>query len=254
MATRLVLALLAVAGVAIAVLAAVGTLDPGDGTAVRLTVAGLGAALALVAVAGLLLSRRRPAPAPLEGEQVGTASREQTPAPAAPLDGRGVFGPTRSAPVRPGAGSPGAAPPPSEAVPAARPAPAAARPPSAEVPPVAGPPGAVGPPAAAGPTTAGEVVAPAVIDLRDATPEQIRRGVASGQRALIDLLVEQGDLTGHGPITDHDVRTLVFVAVSARDLVGALLGAGALDPDRSTPAIGELFHEGPAGPAPRPEA
>lgn len=71
---------------------------------------------------------------------------------------------------------------------------------------------------------------PTIIDLSGADPEEIRRGLAAGERELIEQLVDDGELTDGGPITDRDVETLVFVAVSTSDLLEALLERPALGP------------------------
>jgi hypothetical protein len=83
-------------------------------------------------------------------------------------------------------------------------------------------------PASVGPVS--PVEDPEVIALRDASPEDVRRGVAAGQRALVEQWVADGELSGDGPLSDGDVGTMVFLAVSTEELLEALLGRPALGP------------------------
>lgn len=53
--------------------------------------------------------------------------------------------------------------------------------------------------------------------------DRIERSIAAGTTAVIEALVEVGELTGSGPITDSDVRTIVFVSVATAELLDLLL-------------------------------
>ncbi|MGI9613639.1 MAG: hypothetical protein ACR2QO_12055 [Acidimicrobiales bacterium] len=55
--------------------------------------------------------------------------------------------------------------------------------------------------------------------------------ITSGELGIITSLVEDGSLSLEGPITDRDVRTMVFVAFTSSELRKILFAGGSLDSD-----------------------
>ena len=92
-----------------------------------------------------------------------------------------------------------------------------------------------------------------IIDLRDVTPHSgpgVEAAIRSGELEVISALIEQGMLSTDGPISDRDVRTMVYVAFTSNELRKLLLAGGA--PDGPNPGIDlgpvELFGDGLAQP------
>ena len=59
----------------------------------------------------------------------------------------------------------------------------------------------------------------------------IDSAITSGELSIITSLVEDGSLSLEGPITDRDVRTMVFVAFTSSELRKILFAGGSLDTD-----------------------
>jgi hypothetical protein len=273
MLKRAMLGLLAVVAAVVTLLALADAFGLG-GTA-RWAVAVTAGAVVVAALGALLVAGRdrRQEPAPDAAAQPSLPARNGRPAERVPLGPVIVPAPALSGDVpapalrafvppgspaelvtRPAAPTPVAPPTPEGLAPPPAP-PAPAPPEGLTLPPDPIPEGlapAPAPPAPAAP----EGLAPAPppnpsavepsrgpsLDLAAATPGEIRRGVASGEQAVVELLVEQGDLTSAGPLTDRDVQTMVFVAIAARDLIDALLGSGQL---AGAAPLGALSHGDP---------
>lgn len=80
-----------------------------------------------------------------------------------------------------------------------------------------------------------------IIDLRPAktTPASgIESAIRSGEYGVIASLIEQGMLTTEGPITDRDVRTMVYVAFTSSELRKILAAGGTVDGDNSDLELG----------------
>jgi hypothetical protein len=60
------------------------------------------------------------------------------------------------------------------------------------------------------------------VELLKYSSSEIAAVVKEQESALVDTLIDEGLLTTDGPITDRDVRTMVFVAVSSTELVDVL--------------------------------
>ncbi|MEM9889375.1 MAG: hypothetical protein AAF962_00825 [Actinomycetota bacterium] len=87
-------------------------------------------------------------------------------------------------------------------------------------------------------TSAG--IAP-IIDLRPASTAPttgIESAIRSGEYGVIASLIEQGMLTTEGPITDRDVRTMVYVAFTSSELRKILAAGGTVDGDNSGLELG----------------
>ncbi len=62
----------------------------------------------------------------------------------------------------------------------------------------------------------------AQVELHKYSSSEIAAVVKAQEGALVETLIGEGLLTTYGPITDRDVRTMVFVAVSSNELVELL--------------------------------
>ncbi|MFW2380137.1 MAG: hypothetical protein ACN4GZ_00150 [Acidimicrobiales bacterium] len=69
------------------------------------------------------------------------------------------------------------------------------------------------------------VETPAPLELHKYSPAEIMSVVKSQEGVLVDTLIEEGVLSTAGPITDKDIRTMVFVAVSSNELIEVLTEA-----------------------------
>ncbi|MEM9561876.1 MAG: hypothetical protein AAGA93_04620 [Actinomycetota bacterium] len=76
-----------------------------------------------------------------------------------------------------------------------------------------------------------------IIDLRDvnASSAGVEAAIQSGEVEVISALIEQGMLSTEGPISDRDVRTMVYVAFTSNELRKLLLAGGS--PDQPNPEI-----------------
>lgn len=90
---------------------------------------------------------------------------------------------------------------------------------------------------------------PTFIQLAGYSNDELLRSVRAGEESLVSVLTESGMLSTEGPVTDTDVATMVFVAVSSDDLLRALLAgkeaeeqAAALSYSAATP---ELYEPSP---------
>ena len=71
-----------------------------------------------------------------------------------------------------------------------------------------------------------------IIDLRSAPSALgVESAIRSGETGVIATLIEQGLLSTEGPITDRDVRTMVYVAFTSSELRKILLAGGTVDGD-----------------------
>ncbi len=89
-------------------------------------------------------------------------------------------------------------------------------------------------------TYASSGIAP-IIDLRPATPAAdtgLESAIRSGEYGVIASLIEQGMLSTDGPITDRDVRTMVYVAFTSSELRKILSAGGTIDGDNSGLELG----------------
>lgn len=87
------------------------------------------------------------------------------------------------------------------------------------------------------------------VEVRRYTSTEVMATVKKQESHLVDTLIHEGLLTTEGPITDRDVRTMVFVAVSSKELVEVLtgdLGDGATVEISAPAAQAELASESPA--------
>ena len=66
---------------------------------------------------------------------------------------------------------------------------------------------------------------PAPLELHKYSPGEIMAVVRTQESELVDTLIDEGVLTTSGPITDRDVRTMLFVAVSSNELIDVLTAA-----------------------------
>lgn len=64
---------------------------------------------------------------------------------------------------------------------------------------------------------------PSFIQLGDYTNADLVESVRAGEASLVAVLTDNGMLTTEGPLTDADVATMVFVAVSSDDLLRVLI-------------------------------
>jgi hypothetical protein len=93
-----------------------------------------------------------------------------------------------------------------------------------------------------------------IIDLRNAAgSNNLDVAIRSGELEVIATLIEQGMLSTSGPITDRDVRTMVYVAFTSNELRKLLLAGGRPDGPNRGLELGpvELFDEGQHAPAPK---
>lgn len=88
-----------------------------------------------------------------------------------------------------------------------------------------------------------------IIDLRHAAGSSgtdIDEAISSGEVEVVAALIEQGMLSTDGPISDRDVRTMVYVAFTSNELRKLLAAGGS--PDSPNPGIDlgpvELFKDG----------
>jgi len=74
---------------------------------------------------------------------------------------------------------------------------------------------------------------------------EIETAIRSGELEVIASLIDQGLLSTEGPISDRDVRTMVYVAFTSSELRKILLAGGTLDGDNSSIDLGEvdLFYQ-----------
>lgn len=90
---------------------------------------------------------------------------------------------------------------------------------------------------------ADESIAP-IIDLRlaqaTAMSDDIDAAIHSGEIEVISSLIDQGVLTTAGPISDRDVRTMVYVAFTSSELRKILLAGGTVDGDNSNLDLGDV--------------
>ncbi len=69
------------------------------------------------------------------------------------------------------------------------------------------------------------VETPAPLELHKYSTSEIMSVVKSQESVLVDTLIEEGVLSTTGPLTDKDIRTMVFVAVSSNELIEVLTQA-----------------------------
>lgn len=82
-----------------------------------------------------------------------------------------------------------------------------------------------------------------VVNLRPrpiAPRNEIEAAIRSGELEVIASLIDQGLLSTEGPISDRDVRTMVYVAFTSSELRKILLAGGTLDGDNSNIDLGEV--------------
>ncbi|MEZ5409638.1 MAG: hypothetical protein R2761_16535 [Acidimicrobiales bacterium] len=82
-----------------------------------------------------------------------------------------------------------------------------------------------------------------VVNLRPrpiAPRNEIEAAIRSGELDVIASLIDQGLLSTAGPISDRDVRTMVYVAFTSSELRKILLAGGTLDGDNSNIDLGEV--------------
>lgn len=82
-----------------------------------------------------------------------------------------------------------------------------------------------------------------IVDLRPrpvAPPTAIEAAIRSGELEVIASLIDQGLLSTDGPISDRDVRTMVYVAFTSSELRKLLLAGGTIDGDNSSIDLGEV--------------
>lgn len=94
-----------------------------------------------------------------------------------------------------------------------------------------------------------------IIDLRDInhSSDNIDVAINAGEVEVIATLIEQGMLSTEGPISDRDVRTMVYVAFTSNELRKLLLAGGSPDGPNEGLDLGpvELFDERIHAPAPK---
>ncbi|MDH3301058.1 MAG: hypothetical protein OES24_11185 [Acidimicrobiia bacterium] len=86
------------------------------------------------------------------------------------------------------------------------------------------------------------------------TPEKLTAAIRSGEIQVINSLISQGMLSTSGPITDRDVRTMVYVAFTSNELRKLILAGGTPDGIRAGDLdLGdvELFDESRFAPPPK---
>lgn len=89
------------------------------------------------------------------------------------------------------------------------------------------------------------LAAPPAIELHSYSSEEVMAIVKAQESDLVETLISEGLLTTQGPITDRDVRTMVFVAVSSKELIEVLTtpNGSAIDGGRVGPAALEGHRE-----------
>ena len=96
---------------------------------------------------------------------------------------------------------------------------------------------------------------PTPLVLTDAEPsDKLSAAIRSGEIQVINSLISQGMLTVDGPITDRDVRTMVYVAFTSNELRKLILAGGTPDGIRAGDLeLGEveLFDERRFAPTPK---
>lgn len=97
---------------------------------------------------------------------------------------------------------------------------------------------------------------PPMLDLRDGSaiePEGVTKAIEAGEYQVIETLIRQGMLSTVGPITDRDVRTMVYVAFTSNELRKLILAGGRPETERTDLDLGpvELFDERRFAPTPR---
>ncbi len=113
-----------------------------------------------------------------------------------------------------------------------------------------------------GPETTGDLVTtddvdrsfPAVRPAGSAPPGKLTAAIRSGEIQVINSLISQGMLSTSGPITDRDVRTMVYVAFTSNELRKLILAGGTPDGIRAGDLdLGEveLFDESRFAPPPK---
>ncbi len=94
-----------------------------------------------------------------------------------------------------------------------------------------------------------------IIDLRDInhSSDNVDVAINAGEVEVITTLIEQGMLSTEGPISDRDVRTMVYVAFTSNELRKLLLAGGSPDGPNDGLDLGpvELFDERIHAPAPK---
>lgn len=95
-----------------------------------------------------------------------------------------------------------------------------------------------------------------IIDLRDAvepTPDHVDAAINAGEVEVVATLIEQGMLNTSGPITDSEVRTMVYVAFTSNELRKLLVAGGNPEGPNHGLDLGpvELFDERIHTPAPK---
>lgn len=71
---------------------------------------------------------------------------------------------------------------------------------------------------------------PTALEIQKYSPTEILAVVRAQESELVDTLIGEGVLTTSGPITDKDVRTMLFVAVSSNELIDVLTEASGDSP------------------------
>jgi hypothetical protein len=66
---------------------------------------------------------------------------------------------------------------------------------------------------------------PTTLELHKYSSTEILEVVKTQEGVLVDTLIEEGVLSTSGPLTDKDIRTMVFVAVSSNELIDVLTQA-----------------------------
>lgn len=81
--------------------------------------------------------------------------------------------------------------------------------------------------------------------------DRIAAAIAGGERKVIETLIRQGMLTTGGPITDRDVRTMVYVAFTSNELRKIIMAGGRVNTGEATLGPVELFDESVFQPVPQ---
>lgn len=81
---------------------------------------------------------------------------------------------------------------------------------------------------------------PSALEIQKYSPSEILAVVRAQESELVDTLIGEGVLTTSGPITDKDVRTMLFVAVSSNELIDVLTEASGDSPQLGTSARASL--------------
>ena len=78
---------------------------------------------------------------------------------------------------------------------------------------------------------------------------ELEAAIRAGELDVVTSLIKQGLLSTDGPITDRDVRTMVYVAFTSSELRKILLAGGTLDSDRAALDLGDVEVFAPAVPS-----